>query len=412
MSKKSEKIEVGSVLKFKAYSETQKNPLFAPGDFVRVTAVDDDDGTPCWKVSAFLPKDKPDDLGYDPKAKAELVYEDEITLADEETAEEEYLENSDRQANKQTPYAGSGKSTKSESGKSKKKAKAGADTTTTEEPDTTTMKKTSGKKQGGAEPAGKKAVLGKGKVAKKTKGAKPKKEKKVKPPKPPTHKQLLLAKLELLPPVKDTASVTKAVKAAGGDPIKAINSLETTNKMSRWTLGGVLSKVKREKSFLKVGKDKYTDDQAGFEQFCEEHTDTGYRVAMMLIANFEHLSRVGADEEKCAAIPYHKLYKVLDVVEDVKTANLWLGKAADMTREDLVTEVKSSIIKSGGNGPKPRGIRETNDSMHRVTVKLFNDQKSVFDKAIEKAKKKMEGENNSDGAALAYILTDWMANSA
>lgn len=318
-----------------------------------------------------------------PVGEKELVYLEEIRTATKEEADDASVHGGEEvYGGKEEPVSVK----KTAKGKGSPAAETKAQT------EVNTKTKAKSKKGGALKPAvaAKKVAA---KAAKKTAVAKPVKEK-------------LPA---VVVPIKDTSSVLAALK--GKDAVEAIKALESKQQITKWTLGGVLSRIKREKLFLTVGEGKakktYTDDLKGFQQFLEDNTDTSYRTAMSLIGVYEHFIPTGLAEDRLAAISYSKLNLISDLVTDEKSAESWVKKTESMTYEKLEAEVKKGR-EAAGIEVRPRGANA--GKVDYITHKFKNhaDEAKVIEKAMKKAKGKLEGTENLDNRAFYLIVSEWL----
>lgn len=196
----------------------------------------------------------------------------------------------------------------------------------------------------------------------------------------------------------------------GKNALEAVLELEKGQRMSNWVLGGVLSKIKREKLFVAIGAG-YDDSQNGFEAFVKENMDTEYRTAMNHIKKYEHFRSLGVTEEQIANIKWSKLDMLIGVTTTAEEAEEWLEEAEETTKEDLFAKVTKHRIKMG-NAPAQRGKHATGPKLSRMVFQIFEDQAEVISKALTAAKKEMKSEGEtSDSQALFYIVSEWLKDN-
>ena len=224
------------------------------------------------------------------------------------------------------------------------------------------------------------------------------KEKKV--PKAPAEEEL-----EVLPADSYSEGVQKVIKS-DNSALKAAKSLVDKIGENFWTLGGVLSFIRRHKSFktLKDEEDNLLyDGKNGFANYVDTELGIQYRKAMYYIDIHEKFAPLGIDETRLLSIGWSKVKELTNVVTS-KNVEKWLKKAEELGREDLQAEISTSRVKAGERGevdPSAKTVKMT-----KLTFKLFEDQGKVALEAIEQAKEACGGDEN---AAFAHIVSEWLS---
>jgi len=349
------KLKIGTEVSFKGYTELEEGqkPVFTKGDKLKITKVIDEETFEATSLE-------------NPKLK-DSVFEDEVEVSDA------------------TEEAAAPK------GKAKTKAAKEAPAAEAAAPK---IKKGAKKAAPAEAPPAEATAKGKGKA--KVKGtAKPKAA-----PKP-------VEELEILPPEAYTQAVQKVTKSATA-ALKAAKSLVDKIGQDFWTLGGILSFIRRNKSYKTItdeGGELLYDGKLGFAKYAENELQLAYRKAMYYIEIYEAFAPLGIDESRLLAIGWSKAKELSNVV-DKKNVNKWLDKAEEMGREDLQAEIKTSMVKAGEKGTGSVLPPEQRTKMTKFTFKLFEDQGNVALEALSQAKEAVDGDDN---AAFAHIASEWLS---
>jgi len=214
--------------------------------------------------------------------------------------------------------------------------------------------------------------------------------------------------------------LTKGVQEAlkGKSAVAAARALVKQGMISDYNLGGVLAKISRDKDYEKVVNpetgEKF-EGQKGFSDFVESDLGIRYGKARYLIRFYETFSQIkGVSEEKLAAVGYAKAKEILDVVEaKPEDANKWLTDAKEEKLVDLQKKL-GEAREELGIVRTPRGTTgRSGVDMVTVKFKAFNDQATIIEKAIEKAKVQIEvTDNDTDDQvrqkAIVHIFSDWL----
>ena len=234
------------------------------------------------------------------------------------------------------------------------------------------------------------------------KSAKTKKVKAEKVPKAPKQEE----ELEILPPESYSDSVQKATKTDA----KAIETARTlTDKIEQtfWVLGGVLSVIRRRKSFQSLldedEKPLYTGKR-GFANFVEQELDLHYRRALYYAEIHEAFAPLGIDEERILALGWSKL-KTLSRVVNAKNVSKWLEKAESSNRDSLEAEVTTSLQKVS----KGETSEHTPTTVKRTSFKFVQHeaQAATTLEALEAAKTIIGKDDNNE--AFAHIVNEWFS---
>ncbi len=250
-----------------------------------------------------------------------------------------------------------------------------------------------------------KAPAAKPAPAKAEKAAKTKKVKAEKPAKAPKAVKPEAEELKPLAMSAYSEDVQKQVKS-DASALKAAKSLAQRIQETFWTLGGVLSFIQRNKSFVKVeteaGEHPYAGSH-GFKNYVEVELGMKYRRAMYYVSIYETFSPLGVEQETVLALGWAKAKELTGVVNK-KNVQGWLKKADELGREDLQAEIKQSKVKAGdGDVNPPAGPTATATTFK---FRLFEDQGKVVASAIKDAQEKL-GEGADENAAFAHIVSEW-----
>jgi hypothetical protein len=209
--------------------------------------------------------------------------------------------------------------------------------------------------------------------------------------------------LQPLAPEAYDAETRKVIKT-DASALKAAKSLAEKIKETFWTLGGVLSFIRRHKSYATIEVDGVTpySGKQGFAQYVEAELDTHYRKAMYYIEIYETFAPLGISEEQVLALGWSKAKELCGVV-NAKNVEKWLKKANELGREDLQAEIKSVRVKAGDTGTTDPG-----ETAKATTFKfrLFEDQGQVVQEAL-KAASAVIGDDDLN-KAFAHIATEWL----
>jgi len=214
------------------------------------------------------------------------------------------------------------------------------------------------------------------------------------------------------PKFKATVSVTAAVKEAEGDYLKAAHDLAEKEAWTKFTFGGVLSKIKRENLQVTIMSDEndaegnpiplYTADLSGFNSYVRDELNVHDRKAHSLVNIYEKFSQI-TTEAKLNKVGWTKLRELLPLELDKENVDEWLTKAKDLHTSDLHESVTKTLVDSGTEVHGKRLMAE------QVSFKfiLFQDQGEMLKEALAEAKKVI-GEEQTDSMALNHIITEWL----
>tara|TARA_R110000772_G_scaffold27652_3_gene70180 strand:+ start:646 stop:1809 length:1164 start_codon:yes stop_codon:yes gene_type:complete len=360
--------QVGHIAKY--IGPNEDDLPFEKGDLVKL-AENDKDGF----IAVAIGGDPEDGIS---------VFPDEIEEVDEEIAENANEEHEASSNGDQSAYDEAKAETAKAKAKKKLKVKAAP-------------KKKAPKKKEVTKP---KAKAKETKVTKVAKVAKPKAEKAPEEPK------------ELI--------ITKEVEAAikGKSAVNAARALVKAGQINDFNLGGVLAKIARDKDYLKVVDpetgENFTEENKGFERFVENDLGIKYQKGRYLIKFYQTFAGLkGVSQATLAGVKYSKAKEILDVVSaEPESANEWLTDAKDMKLVDLTKKLQTArerldIVRT------PRGTTGSSAvGMTTVKFRVFNDQATQIDRAIQKAKKQVEiGKDETDDQimqkCIVHIFTDW-----
>ena len=192
------------------------------------------------------------------------------------------------------------------------------------------------------------------------------------------------------------------------DPLKAAMALAEEKERTIFTLGGVLAKIKRYNTFRliedKQGEPVYETGNKGFNAYVKEELGMEPRSAAYYVDLYEMFSQV-TTEEKIAKIGWTKLRELLPLREVITEDNVdkWLKKAKTTTTKELHDEVTKFMVDAGEEAHGNKQLVE--QATYKYVV--HSDQANTVEEAIAKAKE-IIGDDASDGAALVYILGEWL----
>ena len=207
-------------------------------------------------------------------------------------------------------------------------------------------------------------------------------------------------------PIESYDADTQKVIKSDASALKAAKALTHTIAETFWTLGGVLSFIRRHKSYetLQVGDEQPYAGTLGFSKYCEDELDLHYRKAMYYIEIYETLAPTGVDVDRIIALGWSKAKEITGVVTK-KNAEKWIAKAEKLNREDLQAEVKTAKVKAG-TGTEDVTPAEETAKVVRYKFSLFEDQGNVANEALAKAKETLGSEDLN--AAFSHIMTEWL----
>lgn len=207
-------------------------------------------------------------------------------------------------------------------------------------------------------------------------------------------------------PIESYDADTQKVIKSDASALKAAKALTHTIAETFWTLGGVLSFIRRHKSYetVQVGDESPYAGNQGFAKYCEDELDLHYRKAMYYIEIYETLAPTGVEVDRIIALGWSKAKEITGVVTK-KNAEKWIAKAEKLNREDLQAEVKTAKVKAGTSTEDVTPTEET-AKVVRYKFSLFEDQGNVANEALTKARETLGTEDLN--AAFSHILTEWL----
>lgn len=179
-----------------------------------------------------------------------------------------------------------------------------------------------------------------------------------------------------------------------------VATLTDTSDFNNFKLGGVLSKIFKEKWFGEFSDfNSYVVGVHGFKT----------RKAFYLMGNYEGLISLNISWDKLQPVGWSKLKELVsgDVpVINADNAEEWLAKAS----EDGMTVAKlNELVKAAKNEGQPQiEGGESSNKTTKKTLALHDDQLEVYEAAVAKAKA-ISGTDN-DTVAVEYALQDFLAN--
>lgn len=239
----------------------------------------------------------------------------------------------------------------------------------------------------------------------------PKPPKAPKPEKAPKPVKVVPEKPELAP-IVDTPLITSLI---GGNALAAARKLVEDKATNDYAIGGVLSFIMRNKTYLTILNvegtgAKYADAPESFDAYLKDELGMteSYRVARFKIAAYEGVARLGLspeDEAKAIALGYTKLKDLVRLLTP-ENASLELTAAATKSSKEIQQEVKTRLKAIGSTN-----VRDTVEMTH-FNFRLFSDQGTNAKLALEDAKGKVgqaaDGKMPTDSEAFHYICSEYV----
>lgn len=198
-------------------------------------------------------------------------------------------------------------------------------------------------------------------------------------------------------PVAVADSATVAAVLAESDALEAAKTLVAQVEESYFTLGGVLSHIYNEGIFKSAGY----DGKRGFANYVEKELGIQYRKAMYLIDIYTAFRRLGVDEKRLTQIGWSKA-KELTKIATPENFNDLIEYAQSHTRDEVIAHVQTSTVTTGGEAGEQ--VRKT-----KLNFTLFADQATTVERALAAAKS--AAGTDDPNQALEHICAEWaMAN--
>lgn len=205
-------------------------------------------------------------------------------------------------------------------------------------------------------------------------------------------KTLMVADDLLVQIVQDIGALTAA------EAIAAVPALMDGADANYFRLGGVFSRISKEKLYESEGFDS-------FKTFVELKYGIQYRKAMYWVSIYDSLIESGVSWNKVKDVGWTKL-KDLAPILTIENVDEWVNRAMNST----VLQLQESIAKHKTGSLANSGITPEDDHKSPVTtftVKVHEDQKTVIREAVDKAK--IEAKTDFDGVALEAICMNYLA---
>jgi hypothetical protein len=185
---------------------------------------------------------------------------------------------------------------------------------------------------------------------------------------------------------------------SAADAIAAIPALLDGADENYFRLGGVFSRISKEKLYETEGFDT-------FKVFVETKYGIQYRKAMYWVSIYDTLIESGVPWNKVKDVGWTKL-KDLASILTLENVDEWVNRALVSTvlqLQDAISKHKTGTLANSGITPED----EHKSATTTFTVKVHEDQKTVIREAVDKAK----GEANTeyDGVALESICMNYLA---
>ena len=195
--------------------------------------------------------------------------------------------------------------------------------------------------------------------------------------------------------ISDMASVKEALKAEGGDALKAAKALVERAEQTDFTLGGVLHNIHESGVFKTLG----FDGKRGFDDYVEKTLDIASRKARYLMGNYAKFVLLGVDEARLNELGWSKVKELARIPDDdlKKDFDKLAKKAKESTRDELVDHIKSKYaVVTRGEQVKLTAFsfRLAEEEANNVTLALKEAATAI-------------GEPNDLNKAFAHICGEW-----
>ena len=201
------------------------------------------------------------------------------------------------------------------------------------------------------------------------------------------------------------SEVKEEIGTDGKAAVAAAKRLVETAERTYYTLGGVLAFIDRNATYesVKVNGERPYQGKEGFEAFCEDNLGIAYRKAKYLIAIYEAFTGAGLNARKIQSIGWSKAKELVAILrEEPSNADKWIETAKKVGTAQLQEQVKAHLTKIGA---KQHGNSKTVKSVVCKFV-VHEDEGEVVTEALALAKE--QAETDSDSAAFAYIMKEWL----
>lgn len=216
---------------------------------------------------------------------------------------------------------------------------------------------------------------------------------------------------------EETDIVQNTVAQFEGDPLAAAKALAKQAENLFYTMGGVLSHIKRgalhEQITDSKGKQLYSG-RSGFVEYVEaELPDVDYRTVSYWIGIYDKVTEYGIDESELVGLGWSKIRTVLPVMTDAKTARAALKEVGKkgMTRTKLEEYVqkRKQVISGGGKTTKTtKGEAAETIDKYEFKMTLHGEQGGSVKEILEGVVEDRE-EVATTSAALHAIVIEWSA---
>lgn len=174
-----------------------------------------------------------------------------------------------------------------------------------------------------------------------------------------------------------------------------LRQLLEAQSFDEFRMGGILAKIQTENWF---------GEYDNFRSLVEAEYHINYRKAMYLVGLYNDLVESGVPWAKVKHLGWTKLKDLAGILTTDNADEVL--KAVDGMNALQVAAYVDSFKSSGGTSTN---VPADQTDIKSKTFKLFPAQKETVELAVEKAKK--DGNTDSDGAALEYIATDFLAGA-
>ena len=200
--------------------------------------------------------------------------------------------------------------------------------------------------------------------------------------------------------------VSTAISDHGGDALLTAHTIVGSAEKLDYTLGGVLSHIKREELFTKISDSKgnrvYPDGIKGFNLYVSEDLGINERKADYLVGIYEKLHGL-ITEDQLEGLGWSKLKEVVRMGLDKDNVEEILDLARNKSIAELQEEVKTRKIESG---EKLHGNTSTVE-LTSFKFSIFQDQGEMVKGALESCKEEL-GADTTDSQAFAHIAQHYL----
>lgn len=201
-------------------------------------------------------------------------------------------------------------------------------------------------------------------------------------------------KMVVIETIKDMVGTAETALASAKQIAQTLNDLREQEEQTVFSLGGLLVYIRDNEAYKIEG---YADMPA----YLEAELGMKERSGQYYMRLYSELTDAGVTVKQIEGIGWTKLRALLGSINADNKVQL-LAKAKKMTRDELVDHMKEVKAKVG----KSSATDENASKMTKFPAfKLFSDQASAFEAAVNAAKTAYNVDNMAE--ALFYAMNDW-----